>query len=47
VPAIIGLDARIATPIALLAVTSGGGMLLLRARRSPKDGDGRGDGAQI
>jgi hypothetical protein len=47
VPAIIGLDARIATPIALLAVTSGGGMLLLRARKTPKDPDARDDGAQI
>jgi hypothetical protein len=47
VPTVIGLDARIATPIALLAVTSGGGMLLLRARQTPKDPDGRGDGAQI
>lgn len=47
IPSLIGLDARIATPIALLAITSGGGMLLLRARHSPKDPDDRGDGAQI
>ncbi len=48
VPAVIGLDARIATPIALLAITSGGGMLLLRVRQTPKDDpDSRDDGAQI
>jgi hypothetical protein len=47
VPTLIGLDARIATPIALLAVTCGGGMLLLRARQNPKDPDARDDGAQI
>jgi hypothetical protein len=47
IPTLIGLDARIATPIALLAVTCGGGMLLLRARRNPKDPEARDDGAQI
>jgi hypothetical protein len=47
IPTLIGLDARIATPIALLSITSGGGMLLLRARQNPKDSNGRDDGAQI
>lgn len=47
IPTLIGLDARIATPIALLSIMSGGGMLLLRARQTPKDPDGRDDGAQI
>lgn len=47
IPTLIGLDARIATPIALLSITCGGGMLLLRARQSPKDPDARDDGAQI
>jgi hypothetical protein len=47
IPAVVGLDARIATPIALLAITCGGGMLLLRVRQNPKDPDTRDDGAQI
>jgi hypothetical protein len=47
IPGLIGLDARIATPIALLSITCGGGMLLLRARQSPKNPDARDDGAQI
>lgn len=47
IPTLIGLDARIATPIALLSITSGGGMLLLRARQPPKDPNARDDGAQI
>lgn len=48
IPTLIGLDARIATPIALLSVLCGGGMLLLRVRQSPKDNPGgRDDGAQI
>ena len=47
IPTLIGLDARIATPIALLSITSGGGMLLLRARHTPQDPDARDDGAQI
>lgn len=45
IPTLIGLSATIATPIALLAVTCGGGMLLVRARRTPKDPND--DGAQI
>ncbi|HEY0452059.1 hypothetical protein [Actinophytocola sp.] len=50
VPGVIGLDARIGTPIALVALTCGGAMLLLRVRHSPRDrdpGSGRDDGAQI
>lgn len=47
-PGVIGLDARIGTPIALVALTCGGGMLLLRVRQTPKPPDeGRDDGAQI
>jgi len=48
VPTLVGLSARIATPIALVAVTCGGGMLLLRVRQSPpRDPGARDDGAQI
>jgi hypothetical protein len=47
IPTLIGLDARIATPIALLSITCGGGMLLLRIRQNPKDPGDRDDGAQI
>lgn len=48
IPTLVGLDARIATPIALLSILCGGGMLLLRVRQSPKNNpDGRDDGAQI
>ena len=36
IPSLIGLDVGIATPIALLSITCGGGMLLLRARQGPK-----------
>ncbi|HEV7649646.1 MAG TPA: hypothetical protein VGP26_15990 [Actinophytocola sp.] len=47
-PGVIGLDARIGTPIALVALTCGGAMLLLRVRQSPKSpDDDRDDGAQI
>jgi hypothetical protein len=47
-PGVIGLDARIGTPIALVALICGGAMLLLRVRQSPKPPeDGRDDGAQI
>ena len=47
-PGVIGLDARIGTPIALVALLCGGGMLLLRIRQTPKPPDGgRDDGAQI
>jgi hypothetical protein len=47
-PGVIGLDARIGTPIALVALISGGAMLLLRIRQTPKSpDDDRDDGAQI
>ena len=47
-PGVIGLDARIGTPIALVALTCGGAMLLLRIRQTPKNqNDDRDDGAQI
>jgi hypothetical protein len=47
-PGVIGLDARIGTPIALVALTCGGAMLLLRIRQTPKTpDDDRDDGAQI
>jgi hypothetical protein len=46
-PGVIGLDARIGTPIALVALTCGGAMLLLRIRQSPKNHDDGDDGAQI
>ena len=47
-PGVVGLDARIGTPIALVALTCGGGMLLLRVRQNPKKpDDDRDDGAQI
>jgi len=47
IPSLIGLDSRIATPIALLSIICGGGMLLLRVRQTPKDPGTRDDGAQI
>lgn len=44
-PAVISLDARIATPVALLSLACGIGLMLLRARKTPHDhGD---DGAQV
>lgn len=47
-PGVIGLDARIGTPIALVALTFGGALLLLRIRQNPKaPDDGRDDGAQL
>jgi hypothetical protein len=47
-PGVIGLDARIGTPIALVTLTCGGAMLLLRIRQTPKPPkDDRDDGAQI
>jgi hypothetical protein len=39
-PALIGLDARIGTPISLLALASGFGLLFLRIRRSPPTDNG-------
>ncbi|GLZ39206.1 hypothetical protein [Actinokineospora sp. NBRC 105648] len=46
-PSLIGLDARIATPIALVALASGIGLLLLRARKHPHDYPDGDDGAQV
>ncbi len=46
-PSLIGLDARIATPIALLSVASGIGLLLLRARKHPHEYPDGDDGAQV
>ncbi|MCT2584084.1 hypothetical protein [Actinophytocola gossypii] len=48
VPGVIGLAPRVGTPIALIALTCGGVLLLLRVRKTPEDpNDGRDDGAQI
>jgi len=48
VPGLIGLTPRVGTPIALIALTCGGVLLLLRIRRTPKDqNDDRDDGAQL
>ncbi|SDC48675.1 hypothetical protein [Actinokineospora iranica] len=46
-PSVIGLGARIATPIALLSLASGIGLLLLRARRHPHEYPDGDDGAQV
>jgi hypothetical protein len=47
-PSAVGLDLRIGTPIALVALICGGAMLLLRIRQTPKEpDDGRDDGAQL
>jgi hypothetical protein len=49
VPGLLGLAARVATPIALVALTCGGTMLLLRVRKNPKPpaDPTRDDGAQL
>jgi hypothetical protein len=47
IPSLIGLSTHVAIPIALLSVTCGGAMLLLRVRQNPRDPDARDDGAQI
>jgi hypothetical protein len=47
VPSLIGLSVHVAVPIALLSITGGGGMLLLRVRQPPRDPDARDDGAQL
>ena len=49
VPGIMGLDARIATPVGLAALTCGGGMLLLRVRKTPRTDpdDPHDNGAQV
>jgi hypothetical protein len=45
-PGVIGLDARIGTPISLLALVCGFGLLFLRIRRTPPDSE-HDNGAQI
>lgn len=45
-PAVVGLDPRIGTPISLLALVSGFGLLFLRIRRHPAD-SGDDNGAQV
>ncbi|MGQ0838631.1 hypothetical protein [Actinokineospora sp.] len=46
-PGVIGMDARIATPIALVALASGIGLLLLRVRRNPHEYPDGDNGAQV
>jgi hypothetical protein len=46
-PGIFGLDTRFATPIGLIALASGGCLLLLRIRRAPPPDLDRDDGAQV
>jgi hypothetical protein len=47
-PDLIGLDRHIATPISLLALVCGFGLLFLRIRRNPADNGGdSGNGAQV
>jgi hypothetical protein len=45
-PGIVGLDARVGTPISLAALVCGFGMLFLRLRRSPTE-SGEDNGAQV
>jgi hypothetical protein len=45
-PGLIGLDPRIGTPISLLALVCGFGLLFLRIRRTPPDTDND-NGAQV
>ena len=45
-PSLIGLDPRIGTPISLLALVCGFGLLFLRIRRTPSDA-GDDNGAQV
>ncbi|WP_245812086.1 hypothetical protein [Actinophytocola xinjiangensis] len=49
VPGVIGLSARVGTPIALIALTGGGVLLMLRVRKTPRhfDEGERDDGAQL
>jgi len=46
-PALIGLAARIATPLALIALAAGIGWLVLRMRQGPPPDSGWDDGAQL
>lgn len=46
-PAVIGLAARIATPLALISLAAGIGWLVLRMRQGPPPDSGWDDGAQL
>lgn len=46
-PKVIGLDMRIATPLALIAVAGGIGWLVVRMRQGPPPDAGSDDGAQV
>jgi hypothetical protein len=46
-PSVIGLDPRIATPLALVAMASGIGWLVLRMKQGPPPDSGWDDGAQL
>ena len=46
-PGVVGLDPRVATPISLLALVCGFGLLFLRMRRTPPDPGDHGNGAQV
>ena len=46
-PSLIGLAPRIATPLALVALTAGIGWLILRMRQGPPPDSGWDDGAQL
>ncbi|HEX4720909.1 MAG TPA: hypothetical protein VH333_00235 [Pseudonocardiaceae bacterium] len=46
-PSLIGLAPRIATPLALVALTAGIGWLILRTRQGPPPDSGWDDGAQL
>ena len=47
VPNVVGLDPGVATPLAIIALTSGVGWLLLRMRHGPPPGSDDGNGAQL
>jgi hypothetical protein len=46
-PTLIGLEPRIATPLALVALAAGIGWLVLRMRQGPPPNSGYDDGAQV
>jgi len=46
-PTLIGLEPRIATPLALVALAAGIGWLVLRMRQGPPPNSGYDDGAQL
>lgn len=47
VPGLIGLDPRVATPLALISLTSGVGWLVLRMRQGPPPSHDDTNGAQL